>query len=255
MQVDQAGMFQGALRLLQPLAGYRFALDPLLLAASLRSGRQRRRFLELGCGVGAALLPALYRLPEITVLGVEIDPALADLARQNLAQNNLATRGQILTADITTLTSDSVPERTPVFDAVFCNPPYLHPQRHRAPDPARIQAHMENPATPLADWIACADRLLRSRGFLTLIYRADRLHDLIPALAEKGFGSLRLLPIQPHADKPAHRLIIEVRKGGQSPDQLLPPLILHEADGRFTSVAQALFDAPTVTSLGMPAVD
>ena len=45
----------GRLRLLQPAQGYRAGVDPVLLAASVPA-MLGQRVLELGCGVGAALL-------------------------------------------------------------------------------------------------------------------------------------------------------------------------------------------------------
>ena len=70
----------------QPLEGYRAAIDPVLLAAAVPA-RSGEKVLELGCGVGAAALCLLARVPDLTVAGLELQPALAALARHNAKAN------------------------------------------------------------------------------------------------------------------------------------------------------------------------
>ena len=58
----------GRVRLRQPAEGYRVAVDPVLLAAAVPAG-PGSRVLDLGCGVGAAALCLLTRVPEAEVTG------------------------------------------------------------------------------------------------------------------------------------------------------------------------------------------
>jgi tRNA1(Val) A37 N6-methylase TrmN6 len=79
-------------------------------------------------------------------------------------------------------------------DAVLMNPPFNDPARHRvSPDTARGIAHMAT-ATTLSKWVHAARRILKSRGALTLIWRADGIAEVLSAL-DHGFGSLQLLPV------------------------------------------------------------
>ena len=77
------------------------------------------------------------------------------------------------------------------------NPPFNDPARHRvSPDKARGIAHVAT-ATTLANWVHAARRILKSRGVLTLIWRADGIAEVLAAL-DHGFGSLEILPV--HGD-------------------------------------------------------
>ena len=121
--VTEDALLGGRVRLLQPAQGYRVAIDPVLLAAVLPDGF-RGRVADLGCGVGAAALCAATRLTEARVVGIERDPFLADLARQNVARNGLDARAEIVTGDIRGAAS-------PDFEAVIVNPGEILLQERR----------------------------------------------------------------------------------------------------------------------------
>ena len=44
-------------------------------------------------------------------------------------------------------------------------------------------------------------------------------------------GSFAIRPIQPYADQPAKRVLVQAIKTGKAPLRLLPPLILHDRAG------------------------
>jgi len=232
----------GRVLLAQPAAGYRAALDPVLLAAAAQA-KPGDRALDLGTGAGAAALCLLARVPGTHVTGIEIDPASAALARHNAAANGVGDRFTVIEGD---LTAPGVVRGT--FDLVLANPPFHAEGAHRAPrDPGRAQAHVE-PSGALAAWLLVAVRRLRTGGELVLIHKADRLADVLSALP-RGFGAVRIRPLHPRADAPANRILLRAAKGRRTPLALLPPLVVHDADGRFMpDVAAALANAAPLAS-------
>ena len=201
----------------QPRRGYRAAMDPVLLAASIEA-RAGDSVLELGCGVGVASLCLAARVPGLRLTGVERQADYADLARRNAGDAM-----QVVTADLTDLPADL---RQLTFDHVIANPPYYASGGGTgARDPGREAALREE--TALADWIAVARRRLRPRGWLTLIHAADRLPETLAALAH-GFGAIAIRPLAPRRNRPANRVLIRARKDARTPATLLAPLVLHE---------------------------
>ena len=69
--------------------GSRAATDPVLLAAFVPA-RPGERVLDLGCGAGTAGLCLAARVPGLELHGLEVQPAYAELARRNAADNRLA---------------------------------------------------------------------------------------------------------------------------------------------------------------------
>jgi tRNA1(Val) A37 N6-methylase TrmN6 len=231
-QTTEDSLLGGRVRLRQPAQGYRVAIDPVLLAAALPAGF-RGRIVDLGCGVGGAALCAATRLPEAQVVGVERDPVLADLARQNVAQNDLKGRVEIVTADIRAAAPGEA------FDAVIANPPYLEADRANTQSDARKAAATIEDDASLAAWIDAALARLRPKGTLVLVHRADRLDDLVAGLRGSA-GEIVVFPLWPKVGVAAKRVIVRARKSIRSPLMLSAGLVLHESDGRYTAAAEAI---------------
>ncbi len=233
METTDDAFLGGRLRLWQPAHGFRTAVDALLLQAAVpvRAGEV---VVDAGAGVGAAGLALAVRVPDCRVVLVERDPQLAALARRNAARNGLVRRVEVLEADLADLPRRLAGRR---IDHVMTNPPHLPPVRARAPA-RHADAVIET--LPLADWLAVLLRVLRPRGWLVMVHRADRWPDLARALA-KGVGDLRLFPLWPRADAPAaRRLLLAARRGVRTPARLLRGLVLHRADGGFTAEVEAV---------------
>ena len=112
----------------------------------------------------------------------------------------------------------------PVFDAALANPPFFDdPDALRGPAAERRGAWMADDG--LAAWVGFLTKAVREGGTITIIHRADRLADILAALASKA-GSVQVRPVLPFADAPAKRVLVRAIKTGKAPLRLLPPLIL-----------------------------
>ncbi len=210
----------GRLRLLQPAKGYRAGVDPVLLAASV-AAEPGDSVLELGCGAGQALLCLGARIKGLSLTGVELQGAYADLARRNAALNEQAL--EVFEADLSALPADL---RQRQFAHVIANPPYYRAGAHsQAEDAGRRVALGEN--TPLQDWVSVAAKRLAPGGSLHMIQRADRLPDMLAA-CEGRLGSIEVLPLAPRQGRAAELVILRARKGGKAAFRLHAPLVLHE---------------------------
>lgn len=221
----------GQVRLSQPRVGYRAGLDAALLAAAVRV-LPGQRVLDLGCGVGGALLPLAYRNPWAVCVGVERDPATADLARRNVSDNGWADRVEIVTAAII----DPAVRAFGLFDAVILNPPFFDDaSAMRAPHPARAGAYMADDG--LGVWLDVAQRRLRAKGWLAIVHRADRLGDILAALSPRC-GAVGVLPLHPFAGDVAKRVVVVAQKGARGPLRIWPGMVLHETAHRHTQSAE-----------------
>jgi tRNA1(Val) A37 N6-methylase TrmN6 len=226
-------LLDGRVLLRQPERGYRVAIDPILLAAAVPAG-PGERIVELGLGVGAASLCLATRVPHSSILGVELQPALAALARANVAANRLDDRVTVVEGDATKFAAE-----TP-FDHVMANPPFGEAGTgSNPPDPGKQTATVEGDAD-LAEWAVAALTLARPGGTVTFIHRASRLFDLLREIAWLGAGAVVVFPLWPKAGVDAKRVIVQARPGRRTPLRIAPGLVLHEADGSYTAAARAI---------------
>lgn len=219
----------------QPAKGFRVAVDTVLLAAAVPAG-PRDHVCELGAGVGAASLCLAARVAGCKITGLEIQPELHALAARNAESNTCQDRVQFWLGDVRRLPRDM---RAGSFHHVFFNPPF-YDARHAKPSPSLQVRQSKHAADGIAPWVKAARRLLRDRGWLTLIYANDGMPEILKACSDHGFGSLTVLPLWPKAGEPAKRCILWARAGGKSPFQLLSGLVLHEEDGRFTKKTEEI---------------
>ena len=88
MEVETNGFLDGRLQILQPVAGYRAAIDPILLAAFVQA-KSGQSVLDVGCGVGVALLAVGVRISDLMLYGLEREGATGELAQENAVKNKI----------------------------------------------------------------------------------------------------------------------------------------------------------------------
>lgn len=207
----------GKLWLYQSRQGYRAGVDAVLLSASVQA-EKGQRVLELGCGVGAAILCLGTRIPGLALTGVERDPSFVALARRN-GQDML----EVVEADLAALPLDL---RQRQFDHVLANPPYYDRTASVASeDPAREAAH--GVETSLAEWVKTAAKRLAPKGQAHFIHLIEKLPDILAALPHE-MGSVEVLPIAARQGRAPDRMILRARKNGRGPFRLCSPLIMHD---------------------------
>jgi len=236
-EISEDAFLGGALRLRQLRQGHRAGHDAMLLAAAVPACAGER-IADLGAGIGAAGLALAVRVADAQVALFEREADLVRLAQENIALNQCQARVAVHAKDVARL-AGSAGAFAATFDQVMMNPPYHGADRHPAsPDRLRAAAHVLAD-DGLGDWVGAATALLRPKGRLTLIWRADGLGEVLAALGAR-FGALDLWPVHARAARPAIRVLIGAVMGARAPLCLHPPLILQDEAGRPSPGAEAI---------------
>jgi tRNA1(Val) A37 N6-methylase TrmN6 len=196
---------------------------------------------DLGAGVGTVGLAIAARSPLARAVLVESEAGLASLARHNGSANGLDGRVGVIEADVL------APARTrhvaglvsAMADLVVTNPPFYAPGRFRtSPDASRSRAHAMDDGL-LDPWVRTAADILKPRGRLVMIHRADAVALILSVLAGR-FGAVSLMPVHPRDGEAAVRVLVAAIKGSRAPLRLMPGIVLHRPGGGFTAEMEAV---------------
>ncbi len=219
----------------QPVQGYRVAIDPIFLAASIPA-EPGETILDIGAGVGAASLCLAARVPSVRIVGVELQRDCVRLASENVKLNQMRERVEILHGDLLR----PVPRLAAgTFSHVMTNPPYLDATRSNiSPYEAKALSNAEGEAD-LDQWARFSLLMVRPKGTVTFIHRADRLDQILAYFSGK-LGNIIIYPLWPGKNKVAKRVLIQGTKNANAALKLCPGMILHHDDGRYTSEADGV---------------
>ncbi len=242
METTQDTLLNGRAIILQPKKGYRVAVDPVLLAASIPA-RPGETVLDLGSGTGAASFCLAARVEGCAITGIENNPDYLALAQQSAELNGWQERVVFHEGDV-----KAPPALVGNFDWVMANPPFYDAEDYsESPDAGKSSAHAGEDG--LQPWLDCAARFLKPDGWFFLIYPGGAEEEALAAI-RAPFREIRILRLWAKADGPTKRLIIAARKGGQPLFKEAGTVILHEDNGDYTEAARAvLWDAAPIPLL------
>lgn len=230
-------LLRGGLKMIRQPAATAFGIDSVLLADFV-CPRPGDLVIDLGCGSGVIALLLAVKQPDCRLTGLELMEAMVDLARRNVALNNLGSRMDIVHGDIAEATE--LLGRA-VADLIVVNPPYYKPGEGReCADLLRAAARSER-FCPLPVLLAQAAALLKPLGRCALVHRAERLSELIVEGEKAGLHAEALRLVQPRAAVAPNLLLLEYRKASQGKLRIEPPLCVYDQGQEFSREMQAIY--------------
>ncbi len=225
--------------LIQKKNGLTFGTDAFLLAAYVRPSA-KAFCIDLGSGTGILPLLLCAKDKVAHVTAVELQPAFCDLIARNAALNGMDARITHLCSDVRALSSATFGREA---DLVVSNPPYMKctsGKRNEAEEKyiARHEVHGD-----IVDFCAAAGRLLKHGGKFYVVWRPDRLSDLMRALYDARLEPKRMTFVHSDAHHEPSSVLIEAMKGGAPSVRITPPLLLQDpVTGALTKEAQDIYD-------------
>lgn len=230
-------LFGGAIRMNQYVTGYRYSIDPVLLAHFIRPGVSDR-VTDLGTGSGIIPVILAFRYPGLSIWGIEIQKRLADLAWENIRENKLSHAVTIINGDMTRPSGLPEPGH---MDYVVSNPPYVPFQAGRLnPSSEKAMARHELTIT-LQGLVQAAVVLLKKEGRFALIFPRNRLEELMAHLKASGLEPQRLRNVHPLAQGPPKLVLVEAVKDGRPDLTVEPPLFIYQSQDTYSDEVKMMF--------------
>lgn len=224
------------LHIIQDTSAFCFSMDAVLLAhfATLRPGD---RVVDLGTGTGIIPLLLTTRGARLSILGVELQAAVAERAERSVAFNNLQDRISIMQGDLR-----QIEQLLPGYRAnlITCNPPYL-PLGEGQVSLSDGQAMARHEiCCQLEDVAKAAAYLLGTGGRFALVHRPHRLAEIFNWLNRYKLEPKRLRFVHPRSGTEPNMVLVESVRDARPGLRVLPPLYVYEGE-HYTPAINALY--------------
>ena len=198
---------------------FKFSLDSMLLAHFVNINMSDSKLLDF-C-TGTCPIPIILSNSIKNIVAFEVQKEIYELGDESLKLNNI-NNVKLINDDIKNIGNYY---EEGYFDIITCNPPYF-----KVIDSSRINDNSVKAIArheiliKLEDIVSLAYKFLRDKGKLYIVYRPDRLMELLKLFDKYKFGVKKLQCCYNNSDSLSSMILIEAMKNGQDDLKILAPL-------------------------------
>ena len=222
------------MKIIQNKNGFCFGIDSVLLSDFAKEIKANSRVVDLGTGTGilGILLCAKTNLSEI--IGIEIQPDVAEMASRSIKLNNLENRFKILNINIKEIINKKINLEKNSFDYVISNPPYKKLNTGKINENEKKLISRHELTANLNDFIETANYLLKDKGTLFMVHRPDRLADILEKMRKEKIEPKEITFVYPKINKEPNLILIKGIKNGGAFLKINKPLYVYDENGNYT---------------------
>lgn len=219
--------------------GYRFSMEPFLLADFVRP-EAGSRCLEVGTGCSIIPLLLLTRQPNLFFSAIEIQESLIAKALSNLTENKAEDRVNLVHADFLEWSEEHSNE---TFDWVISNPPYRKRNSGRInPDREKALARHEITLT-LESLVRRAGKHLNPGGKICLAYPTERLNEVKQALVSNDLQPVKVRQVCGNESLPSRFFLILAERSLQEGNCEEDCFFIYGKNGSYTSAMKSIYES------------
>ena len=198
---------------------FKFSLDSMLLANFVNINMSDSKLLDF-C-TGNCPIPIILSNSIKNIVALEVQKEIYELGDESLKLNNI-NNVKLINDDIKNIGNYY---EEGYFDIITCNPPYF-----KVIDSSRINDNNVKAIArheiliKLEDIVYLAYKFLRDKGKLYIVYRPDRLMELLKLFDKYKFGVKKLQCCYNNSESLSSMILIEAMKNGQDDLKILAPL-------------------------------
>ncbi|WP_010623631.1 tRNA1(Val) (adenine(37)-N6)-methyltransferase [Companilactobacillus versmoldensis] len=206
---------------------YSFNLDTVLLY-DFSIPAKRGKIVDLCSGNGAIGL-SLAAKTKAKIYLVELQTQLSKLAEQSINENNLQQQVESINDDLKNVQKYIAHD---TVDTIVCNPPYFAKnETTKIKDNPVLAIARHELKTDLNQILHMSMILLKENSHLFLVYRPDRLAELLKKMVENKLQPKQIRFVRTHANSEANLLLVDAIKTNHSASlKILPDLVMYDGD-------------------------
>ncbi|MGT2887056.1 tRNA1(Val) (adenine(37)-N6)-methyltransferase [Streptococcus didelphis] len=235
-RIDQ--LYSNDVKIIQNKEVFSYSIDSVLLSRFPQIP-SKGLIVDLCSGNGAVGL-FVSKKTKASILEVEIQARLANMAQRSILLNNLQDQVKMVCDDLKNLLN-YVPRSG--VDLMLCNPPYFKSSQSSKKNISEYYLLARHEITTnLQEICQVARHTLKSNGRLAMVHRPDRFIEILDCLRANGLAPKRIQFVYPKMGKDANMLLIEAIKDGSIDGmKILPPLVVHKDNGDYTDTIKKLY--------------
>ena len=240
------------LKIIQNNNGFCFGIDSVLISDFAKDIKNGSIGVDLGTGTGiiSILLAAKTKLNKI--IGIEIQPDVADMANRSVKLNNLQEKIEIKNMDLKDLPNiknifskdENILEylSKESIDFVVTNPPYkkLNTGKMNTKEYKYISRH--EVTANLEDFIKASKYLLKDKCPLYMIHRPDRLVDIIELMRKYKIEPKKMRFVYSTMESEPTLVLIKGIKNARAFLKVEKPLIIYNSNGEYSEEIYRIYD-------------
>lgn len=215
-----------------------FTLDTVLLADFTKINRKTKKILDIGTGCG--IIPILLaEKSKAEIVGIELQKEMADIAERNV--QNYEERINIINDDIKNYQKIFKKDE---FDCIVTNPPYFEfkgdiNQINNSPQMSLARHNID---LTLEQIIKISAWLLRNSGHFSIVFRSERLVEVLKLLTENKLEPKRMRNCYTKRNQHAKICLIEAIKDADKGLKIEMPIYVYEENGEKTEYIKKLYE-------------
>lgn len=219
------------LKIIQNEEGFCYGMDSVLLSDFAKSIKKDSKVLDLGTGTGILGILLCGKTQLKKIIGVEIQEEVAQMAQRSIYLNELENRFEILSKNIKDI--PKILDKN-TFDVVVTNPPYNKKNSGIINENKKKLISRHEIEADLSDFIRISAEMLKDKGKLYMVYRPERLIDMLEELRKYKLEPKRLRLVEPQKGKKQNLILVEAVKGAKPFLKMEPTLIVYKGNGNYT---------------------
>ena len=219
------------LKIIQNKDGFCFGIDSVILSDFAKDIKKNSKIIDLGTGTGIISILLTAKTNPSSIVGVELQEDVANMAQRSVKLNNLENKINIINKNIKDL--DKILKNNE-YDVIVTNPPYMKANTGlKNENNSKLISRHEVECT-LEDIARISYKLLRDKGEVYMVHRPDRLVDIMEIFRIYKLEIKEMRLVYPQEDSQANLVLIKAVKNAKPFLKIHTPLYVYKETGKYT---------------------
>lgn len=228
------------LKIIQNTDGFCFGIDSVILSDFAKDIKNNSKVIDLGTGTGIISFLLIAKTNLKKIVGVEVQPEVAEMAQRSILLNNLENKFEIINCNIKNILENVERES---FDVVVTNPPYKKNNTGGKNDNEKKLISRHEILADINDFIKTAKIVLKDKGTLYMVHRPERLSDIFYSLRENKIEPKKIRFVYSKKDsKNAKLVLIKAVKNGGDFLEVEKPLYIYSENGDYSEEIKKIYN-------------